>query len=195
MCSSFDIDAPCGRHFRFRDFVECGATWRRLATLAAADPIMESIDNVPRQEATYRAISRLCEVVLDLVIDTFGAVELTYGFASPRLTRHIRRHIAPHLDQHAGHELNGRGKPICSRLGQAVDFRVPGRDGLEVARWLAGNTAFDRLYLYGAERPIHVSVGPDGSRLVVVMGTSPQGRRYPRRTSGAAEWLESARRS
>lgn len=81
------------------------------------------------------------------MIDYFGMIRLTYGFASTALTKEIPGRIAPHLDQHAGHELNRAGKPICSRLGAAVDFLVEDEDMVEVAKWITANIPFDRLYL------------------------------------------------
>jgi hypothetical protein len=48
-------------------------------------------------------------------------------------------------DQHAAHELNTRGKPICDRLGAAADFLVPYESMLEVAQWVVENTPLDRL--------------------------------------------------
>ena len=54
-----------------------------------------------------------------------------------------------------------------------VDSRV-------AAAWIVEHTAFDRLYFYGADRPIHVSVGPDQSRQIVHMRCGPSGRLIPR---------------
>jgi hypothetical protein len=42
------------------------------------------------------------------------------------------------------------------------------------------NTPFDRLYFYGDDRPIHVSVGPDNSRQVVLMRKGKSGKLIPR---------------
>ena len=106
-------------------------------------------------------------------------VRLTYGFCSAALAKQIPAHIAPKLDQHACHELNRLGKPICSRLGAAVDFIVEDEDMLEVAEWLAANTPFDRLYFYGADKPIHVSYGPEHKREWVDMRVSASGRLIP----------------
>jgi hypothetical protein len=53
-------------------------------------------------------------------------------------------------------------------------------DAREAARWVAEHTAFDRLYVYEPDRPIHVSVGPCESRTIVHMRHSPSGRRVPR---------------
>jgi hypothetical protein len=146
------ITDRCGSYLTYRDFIECAETWRRLR-----------IDNVPKRPATYVAMRDLCVNVLDLVIHQFGPIELTYGFASAALSRSVQNVTLP-TDQHAGCELNRKGKPFCPRLGQSVDFRVPGRGSLEVAHWIVAHTPFDRLYFYGNDRPFHVSFGPNASR-------------------------------
>jgi hypothetical protein len=61
-----------------------------------------------------------------------------------------------------------------------VDFVIADEDMLEVAQWVAANTPFDRLYFYGADKPIHVSYGPEHSRQVVTMLPGPSGRLVPR---------------
>lgn len=183
MASPPRLDEFCSTHFRYRDVVECGATWHQLAK--AGTPV----DNVPRQTATWAAITRLCVDVLDPLVEHLGPIELTYGFASAALTRHIVAGIAPRLDQHAGHEVLRTGRPICKRLGQAVDLRIPRNPAVDVASWLVANTPFDRLYIYGPDRPLHVSCGPDNSRVVVELRTTENGRRYPARTMHADDWL------
>jgi len=50
----------------------------------------------------------------------------------------------------------------------------------EVANWIVENLPFDRLYLYGRNRPIHVSYGPENSRLAYRMEFSKGGIRMPR---------------
>ena len=40
---------------------------------------------------------------------------------------------------------------------------------LVLARFIAETTSFDRLYLYGGNRPLHVSCGPSGSRAIFVL--------------------------
>ncbi len=165
------LDGPCGRMLRFRELIECGDTWNRTR-----------IDNMPRQPETYNALCELAMEVLDPVIEYFGAIKLTYGFASSALTRQIARAIAPKLDQHASCEHGRGGYPICARGGAAVDFLVEYEDMREVARWIAENCSFDRMYLYGSDRPIHVSVGPQCAGEVYelqVRGT----RRIPRRVN------------
>jgi hypothetical protein len=169
-----DLDAPCGRHLRYRDLIQCGETCQRLAAAGL-------VDNLPRQTKTLQAMQTLCHELLDPVIDQFGALDLTYAFGSPALTREIHKAIAPELDQHAGLEVKNDGRPVCSRGGFAVDFRVPGMDSTALANWIARNVRFDRMYLYGTSRPVHVSIGPQQSGMVVQMTPLPSGRMVPRR--------------
>lgn len=168
-----NLDDPCGANFTFRNFIECGETWERTR-----------LTNIPKQAATFNALHALATNVLDPVIDYFGMIRLTYGFASAALSKEIPGRIAPRLDQHAGHELNRYGKPICARLGAAVDFLVEYEDMLDVAKWITENIPFDRLYIYGPDRPIHVSYGPEQARQVIVMNsTGPEGRLIPKTLS------------
>jgi DNA phosphorothioation-associated putative methyltransferase len=163
------LDTACGRHFTYRDFVECGETRASAGFL-----------NRPRQPDTYTALRDLACFVLDPVIEYFGMIELTYGFCSAELGRAIPGRIAPKLDQHAGHELTGTGRPICERLGAACDFLVTDEDMEQVALWLAANTPFDRLYFYGKDRPIHVSYSATPARQFVRMKANKSGVRIPR---------------
>lgn len=163
------LSEPCGKSFRYTDLIHCGETWTTLRS-----------DNTPRAPETYNALNDLARIVLDPVVEYFGAIKLTYGFASPALTRHIQAHIASALDQHAAHEVSKSGKPICGRLGAAVDFLVEDEDMFEVARWITENCRFDRIYYYGRNRPLHVSVGPTPAGEVYEL-IEKGGRRIPRR--------------
>jgi len=163
------LDASCGRHFRYRDFIECGASQARTG-----------LANLPRQADTYTALHDLAQAILDPVIEYFGMIELTYGFCSPELARAIPRRIAPNLDQHAAHELTRTGRPICARLGAACDFLVTDEDMEEVALWVAANTPFDRIYFYGRDRPLHVSYSTTPARQFVRMTANAAGVRVPR---------------
>ena len=183
MSISVDLDALCGAHFTYGKLIVCGETCVRL--LDESDR-SQPFDNLPREAETFAAMRALCSVVLDPVVEHFGPIELTYGFASAQLTREIKEHIHPPLDQHAGHELNRAGKPVCPRLGLAVDFRVANVDSRLVARWIVENTTFDRLYFYKPDRPVHVSVGPENTHQIVHMRRGPSGRGVPRVLSPAA---------
>jgi len=158
-----DLREPCSQHFTFGDFIECGETWQAFHGEG------RSLDNVPVDAATWEAIAALATTILDPVYDRFGAVSITYGLATSTLTRNIPGKIAPALDQHAGMERNRHGALICGRGGQACDFSVPGVSSLDVAQWIHETLPFDRLYLYGASRPLHVSHGPQGSKKVYAM--------------------------
>ena len=164
-----ELDERCGQYLSFRQLIECGETLARTG-----------LTNLPREADSYNALHDLAVNVVDPVIDYFGMIRLTYGFCSPELAKRITGRIDPKRDQHAAHEVNRRGKPICPRLGAAVDFIVEDESMLEVARWVTVNTPFDRLYFYGDTLPIHVSYGPDQSRQVVWMKPGPSGRLVPR---------------
>ena len=141
-----DPDSPCGQYFTYRQLIECGETQAKTG-----------LPNLPKQADSYTALYELAANILDPVIDYYGPIKLTYGFASPALAKNIKGRIAPKLDQHAACELNRKGEPVCPRLGAAVDFIVEDEDMEEVARWIIANLPYDRLYFYGKDRPIHVS--------------------------------------
>jgi DNA phosphorothioation-associated putative methyltransferase len=170
------LDEPCGAHFVYRDFIECGETWHRLR-----------VDNLPRSPESYTALCDLARYILDPVIDYFGAIKLTYGFASPPLTKQIPRRIAPSLDQHAAHEHRRDGQLINPRRGAAIDFVVEYEDMSGVVDWIAAHTPFDRLYYYGPDRPIHVSYGPNHSREIVDVMLNSEGRPIPRRRTSTSQ--------
>src|ERR1041384_6139798 len=164
-----DLDSACGATFTYRDLLECSNTWKE----AARGP--SPIDNVPREAETFAALRALAVEILDPVAAVFGRPVLTYGFGGPSLTKHIFKQIAPHIDQHAAHESVG-DLPVCRRLGAAVDFFVPDVSSLKLARWIFDHCRFDRIYVYGEDRSIHVSVGPEDTRAVVELRRTPSGR-------------------
>lgn len=162
------LDEPCGRYHCFRDFIECGETQAKT-----------QLANIPKQAETYYTLRQLALDIIDPVMDYFGGIELTYGFCSRKLASHIDGRIAPSRDQHASHELNTRGNLICKRLGAACDFIIPDESMLEVAQWIVEHTPFDRLYFYGDDLPIHVSIGSENSKAIAVMKLTVDGRLYP----------------
>ena len=174
-----DLDDRCGANFTFRDFIECGETQQRLG-----------LRNIPLNPLTYNAIHRLAVCVLDPIIDYFGAIRLTYGFCSSALAKHIDERIAPKLDQHASHECNRLGKPICHRLGAAVDFFVEDENMLEVAQWITRNCPFDRIYFYGSDKPLHVSLAePAAGQITLMLPSKQSGQRVPK-TMGTEGFLQ-----
>ena len=131
-----DLHELASEHFTYADLCHCSETWR-----------LTGVENAPQTLETYRAISELCENVLEPVEAKFGSITLTYGFAGPKLTRKVHGRISPRLDQHAGHERRVSGEFICPRLGQAADFRVPGVSSKVVARFLVEMVPFVRAWL------------------------------------------------
>ena len=179
------IDNRCSRHFTYADLIQCGHTWHKLAS----DPATR-IANVPTQAATWGAMEQLAQQILDPLMDHFGSIELTYGFAGPALTRHIKSRIAPRLDQHAGSELNRAGRLICPRRGLACDLRIQGHGAEAVASFIVEHLPFDRIYLYGSDRPLHISIGPENTQQVTEMRPNATGRLVPR-SYRPGEWPQS----
>ncbi|WP_062270706.1 hypothetical protein [Endozoicomonas arenosclerae] len=164
----------CSRHFLYKDIICCGSTYQQ-----------EVIPNLPEQQKSWEAIAELAQHILDPVVDHFGKVELTYGFCGHKLGLTILKNdlpgIAPKLDQHAGYELNSKGKRICERGGMACDFMVRDTPSSQVALWIVENCPFDRLYFYGDDRPIHVSHSRTLQKEICWMKQTRFGRRQPRR--------------
>jgi hypothetical protein len=154
------IDDQCSKFFTYRDLIECSDTWKNNKKL---------IDNIPKEKDTFLGMQLLCKTILDPVEENFGKIILTYGFASKQLTKFINKNIYPKLDQHSGYEKDKKGNYLCSRLGQSVDFYILKKNSKNIAQWIINNILFDRLYFYGDERPIHVSVGPDNKKQIVKM--------------------------
>ena len=163
------LDSRCGAHLKYRDLIECGETQNRLG-----------LRNLPSNPATYNALHKLATELLDPIIDYYGSIRLTFGFCSADLARCIPARIAPKLDQHAGEEVDKAGDSICERRGAACDFIVDDEDMYEVARWIIENVAFDRLYFYGAQKPLHLSHSSNVSRAAFDMRPNEGGRRIPR---------------
>ncbi|MBT3223400.1 MAG: hypothetical protein HN348_30380 [Proteobacteria bacterium] len=177
-----DLDSSCGKYFTFRDLIECGETWHHHADGG------RTISNLPLQLQTWDGLRLLATKVLDPVVERFGPMCLTYGFASSNLTRHIRRGIDVRRDQHAGSEINRVGNLVCSRLGQAADFQLPNTSSVDVAIFVAEKLPFDRIYLYGPKRPLHVSVGPCPAQLIVEL-VETGGHRHPKKTWKRGDFL------
>ena len=176
-----DLGDACGENYSFGDLIECGETQES-----------SGIANLPKQPDSYSTLTELAESVLDPIIDYFGPIKLTFGFCSSELAKMIPGRIAPKLDQHAAHELNSKGKVICPRLGAAVDFIVEDEDMLEVAKWIEENLEFDRMYFYGKNLPIHISVGPEMLKQVTLMLPDKKGKRLVPKTLKRGDLIEIA---
>ena len=51
---------------------------------------------------------------------------------------------------------------------------------IEVAQWIAEHLQFDRMYLYGREKPLHISFSETPSKQVIFMVPTASGRLMPR---------------
>jgi hypothetical protein len=125
-------------------------------------------------------------LIAEILIPTerkFDALNVTYGFTSSKLAAYITKHAstgtAPQLDQHAVCELNSKNNEISKRAGSACDFIVPNQSMAEITRFIVKNLRFDRIYYYGDNRPIHVSISDTPVKHLQIMCESSNGRRYP----------------
>jgi hypothetical protein len=160
-----------GKAVTINELIECGETQLQL-----------KLDNSPKQMESFNALFDLIEYILNPVAKELGDIQLTYGFCSLELSKHIHSRIYPKLDQHSACELNTKGALICDRKGASCDFYIKGMSSLELAKWVSNNTKFDRLYFYGENLPIHVSYGPDHSRQIVTMHKGKSGKLIPKVT-------------
>lgn len=172
-----NLDELCSGHFRYADLCHCGETWNTYKP-----------KNQPLQIQTYQDLAALANLILEPIYTEFGTPVLTYGFAGPELLKFIRRNpaprIAPHLDQHAASELNLKKELICKRQGAAVDLYVPGLNSVAVAYWIATHLPFDRLYVYGRDKPIHLSYHKEPNHSIVWMRLLENDRsRIPQRVN------------
>ena len=163
-----DINTYCSKYFKYVDFIECSDTQKAVR-----------VDNIPQQTKTFESIAYLANTILDPVYEKFGALNLTYGLCSHNLQKHIKKNVAPNLDQHAGSELNSKGNLICPREGFAVDFKVENITTDNIARYIVENLQFDRLYFYGRNRPVHVSATTAKSCKNIVVFNNSAIRRTP----------------
>jgi hypothetical protein len=195
---TYNINGKASRFFSYADLINCGATVSE-----------HHINNQPEQADSWRALSLLATQILDPIVENFGPITLTYGFCSPQLARKIAKnrnpHIAPKLDQHCSHELNQKQTIICDRLGAACDFALLAPltqqpinplsntqvDMQQVAVWICENLKFDRLYYYGKNRPLHISIGPQMNQFLQTMKTNlDTGHRVPSKKGRGSVALE-----
>lgn len=140
--------------------------------------------NVPNNVTSKLALEfMLFELLLPLKA-RFGKLVITYGFTSFPLKKFIQKAspsgTAPTLDQHSSHETNSMGKQICSRGGAACDFLMEGVATSDIVRFITRNLNYDRIYYYGNNRPLHVSIHlTEPLKHLQVMCESKNGRRYP----------------
>ncbi|EGQ7815759.1 hypothetical protein CGH71_22290 [Vibrio parahaemolyticus] len=139
-------------------------------------------ENLANSKST-KQLQYLTKSILTPLEERFGSVQITYGFTGHPLLRYILKNspgdMAPDIDQHASMELNSKGNRICKRNGAACDFYVEGFEERmdEVAHYICEHLEFDRLYFYGKDRPIHISIGPDNSHYALLRKTRSDGLR------------------
>ncbi len=56
----------CSKNFSWDDLIGCSETYKSA-----------SVANIPKQPATYEALSRLSEAILEPVLERYGTVKLT----------------------------------------------------------------------------------------------------------------------
>ncbi|TWX72211.1 hypothetical protein [Colwellia sp. C1TZA3] len=146
-----------------------------------------TIDNSPKEIESINSILILITSILLPVSRKFGNVRITYGFVSPKLNRYIQKNSSsgtfPPIDQHAASELTQYNKLICKRNGLACDFVVNGYEKKmdQVMLFIVKNLNFDKIYYYGNDKPLHVSIGNKSERHLQAMNLSDKGRRIPGR--------------
>ena len=143
-----------------------------------------SESNTPVTQESASALERLLLEILLPINRAIGKPDITYGFTSFSLKKYIQRFspngTSPDLDQHSAFEKNSNDKQICSRGGAACDFLIEGVSSSDIVRYIVKNLNYDRIYYYGVDRPLHVSIHPtEPLKHLQVMGTSSKGRRYP----------------
>ena len=152
------------------------------------------INNTPNTESNSAIIS-LCSHILQPIQNEFGKITITYGFTSHplllQIKKHAPQHIAPNIDQHSSYEVNTKGNIICNRGGAACDISVSGFENnmFHVAKWVNENMPFDRMYLYGKNRPIHISFGAEQNRFIQVMKTNKVGKRFPGKKGSNVDFI------
>ena len=145
-------------------------------------------DNIPSSDSMHFLVQLCQNIILPLEAE-FGPVVITYGFTSHSLLRYILKHspgdMAPNLDQHAAMERNSKGNRICIRDGAACDFFIDGYENKmnEVAQYITRHLPFDRLYFYGKDSPIHISVSTENSRYALIREANSDGIRVNRKSA------------
>jgi hypothetical protein len=144
-----------------------------------------SLDNLPKEDESIDSLIKVIEEVLIPVSNKFGAITVTYGFVSAELNKFIQKNSSsgtyPSIDQHSASEFNKANNQICKRHGIACDFIVQGyeKEMNKVMPFIVNDLDFDKIYYYGKDRPLHVSVGNESEHHLQIMNVSDKGRRIP----------------
>ncbi|WP_137165424.1 hypothetical protein [Salinimonas lutimaris] len=141
-------------------------------------------DNLPLIKTSQQALEKLLYTILIPVQRVIGQPKITYGFTTFELKKYIQKNApkgtAPELDQHSAFEVNSKNNQICSRGGAACDFYVDEIPSSKIVCFIAQTLEYDRIYFYGDDKPIHVSIHlTDSLRHLQIMKMSQTNRRYP----------------
>lgn len=143
-----DLDWSASRHFTFRHLIHDAGKTSGLTS------------NMPKEADTFDAMAKLASTILEPVLEDVGDVRVTYGFCSPERAKLVAKWWTYQPgDQHVGHERNRKGDLICDRGGFAVDIATP--SSVATAAIIVAELPWDRIYFYGDNRPLHVSVPAD----------------------------------
>ncbi|WP_371187842.1 hypothetical protein [Thalassotalea maritima] len=154
------------------------------------------LSNFPETSLSVEAIATLLKCILIPIEKELGTIFITYGFVSGKLNTFIQKNnpvgTSPSIDQHSSHEHNAKHKVICKRGGVASDFYVTGyeKNMDRVVDFIVNNLEFDRIYYYGKDRPIHVSVSHEMHRHLQLMSLTKDGKRIPSRKAYGDEAIK-----
>lgn len=185
-------DIKLGKYLTLAEFCTCTNTYHKY---------VDKINPFPANiEETLPALQELNKFIIDPIIDYFGIdmFRLTYGFCSKDLKKYLAKKdpetgkkngiVTPAIDQHLAYEIDKNGKYYCQRLGASCDFLILNERSDRIIDWiLAQKLPFDSLYYYSANRPIHISYGPQHKREIWTFIASGQPTR-----KGIEHWLELA---
>lgn len=144
-----------------------------------------TVENLPQTKESKESVIALIKDILLPIQRNFGEIQITYGFVSPDLNRYIQKNSSsgtcPSIDQHSSSELNKNNNLICKRNGLACDFLVVGfEESMNIiVEFIVKNLMFDKIYHYGNNRPLHVSVSSQPMKHLQLMNSSSNGRRIP----------------
>ncbi|MBT3850301.1 hypothetical protein HOF60_03430, partial [bacterium] len=93
----------------------------------------------------------------------------------------------PPIDQHSSSEKNSAGNQICKRGGMACDFMVKDHKNKVplIIEFIVSNLDYDKIYYYGNNRPLHVSVNSEPEKHLQIMNMSEHGKWVPGRKAYA----------
>ena len=157
-----------------------------------------NIHNNPKEAESINSVISIIKEILLPIYRHFGNINITYGFVSSELNRYIQKHSSsgtcPSIDQHSASELNQANNNICKRHGLACDFFVEGYESEmdTIMLFIVKNLEFDKIYYYGKNNPIHVSVGNKSEKHLQIMNVSDNGRRIPGRKAYGNEAVKLA---